>query len=95
MRITCPPIKWPCFYGIDFPSQNELIAYNKTIEEIRDFIQVDSLEYLSLEGMLSCMKNPENFCNACFSGQYPVEIPATQSKYLLENNPEREQQKLG
>ena len=49
MRISCPPIKWPCFYGIDFPSKGELIASNKTVKEIADFIEVDSLEYLSLE----------------------------------------------
>ena len=84
MRISCPPIKSPCFYGIDFPSKKELIAANKTIKEIADFIKVDSLEYLSLEGMLKVMKNSKDFCHACFSGQYPVPIPKTKSKYLLE-----------
>ncbi len=85
MRISCPPIKHPCFYGIDFPSTKELIAHNKTIKEVADFIQVDTLAYLSLEGMLSVMK-AEGFCTACFSGKYPVEIPRTQSKYLLETS---------
>lgn len=85
MRISCPPIQWPCFYGIDFPSKGELIASNKTVDEIADFIGVDSLGYLSLEGMLSVMKHPDRFCHACFSGDYPVAIPKTQSKYLLEN----------
>ena len=85
MCISCPPIQWPCFYGIDFPSKGELIASNKTVEEIAKFIQVDSLGYLSLEGMLSVMKQPKHFCHACFSGEYPVDIPKTQSKYLLEN----------
>jgi amidophosphoribosyltransferase len=84
MRISCPPIKSPCFYGIDFPSKEELIASTKTVKQIADFIKVDSLEYLSHEGMLSVMKNGGNFCTACFSGKYPVEIPKTQSKYLLE-----------
>ncbi len=84
MRISCPPIKYPCFYGIDFPSQKELIAANKSIAEIAKFIQVDSLEYLSLEGMLGVMKQSGNFCFACFSGDYPVKIPTNQSKYLLE-----------
>lgn len=84
MRISCPPIKWPCFYGIDFPNKNELIASNKTIKEIADFIKVDSLEYLSLEGMLSVMKESKNFCDACFTGNYPVDIPENKSKYLLE-----------
>lgn len=85
MRISCPPITHPCFYGIDFPSTKELIAHNKTVKEVADFIQVDSLAYLSLEGMLSVMKD-EGFCTACFSGKYPVEIPRTQSKYLLETS---------
>ena len=85
MRISCPPIKHPCFYGIDFPDTNELIAHSKTVKEIADFIKVDSLEFLSLEGMLSVMKGPKNFCNACFSGKYPVAPPETKSKYLLES----------
>lgn len=84
MRISCPPIRFPCFYGIDFPSRSELVATNKTVKEIADFIKVDSLEYLSLEGMLSVMKESHNFCHACFSGEYPVPIPTNQSKYLLE-----------
>lgn len=84
MRISCPPIKSPCFYGIDFPSKDELIAANKSIEEIAEFIQVDSLEYLSVEGLLSVMKDKHAFCDACFTGNYPVKIPKTQSKYLLE-----------
>ncbi len=84
MRISCPPIRFPCFYGIDFPSRSELIAANKSVEEIAKFIQVDSLEYLSLEGMLSVVKNSKDFCHACFSGDYPVKIATTQGKYLLE-----------
>lgn len=84
MRITCPPIKNPCFYGIDFPSKKELIAANKTVAEVADFIEVDSLEYLSLDGMLNVMKNGTDFCHACFSGKYPVKVPENKSKYLLE-----------
>ncbi|VAX37857.1 Amidophosphoribosyltransferase [hydrothermal vent metagenome] len=84
MRISCPPIKSPCFYGIDFPSKEELVAATKSIQEIADFIEVDSLEYLSQEGMLSVMKDADNFCDACFTGKYPVEIPKNKSKYLLE-----------
>ncbi len=86
MRISCPPIRFPCFYGIDFPSQSELIAANKSVKEIADFIKVDSLEYLSLEGMLSVVKASKDFCHACFSGRYPVPISTTQGKYLLETN---------
>jgi amidophosphoribosyltransferase len=84
MRISCPPIAWPCFYGIDFPSKQELIASNKTVQEIADYIKVDSLAYLSLEGMLSVMQDKHSFCHACFSGEYPVDIPKNKSKYLLE-----------
>ena len=84
MRISCPPIKSPCFYGIDFPSTSELIASNKTVKQIADFIKVDSLEFLSLEGMLSVMKESDAFCDACFTGKYPVKIPRNKSKYLLE-----------
>ena len=85
MRISCPPIRHPCFYGIDFPSKKELIASNKTVKEIAEFIKVDSLEYLSLEGMLKVMRNSKDFCHACFSGQYPVPIPKHKSKYVLES----------
>ncbi|MDD3374121.1 MAG: amidophosphoribosyltransferase [Candidatus Omnitrophica bacterium] len=85
-RVTCPPITFPCFYGIDFPSKDELIASNKKIKEIADFIKVDSLEYLSLEGMLKVMKDSKAFCHACFDGVYPEQIPKNQSKYLLEKN---------
>jgi len=84
MRISCPPIKSPCFYGIDFPSKKELVASSKSVREIAKFIKVDSLEYLSLEGMLKIMKNKEDFCQACFTGKYPVDIPKNKSKYLLE-----------
>ncbi|MCD4780185.1 MAG: amidophosphoribosyltransferase [Candidatus Omnitrophica bacterium] len=84
MRISCPPIAWPCFYGIDFPSKQELIASNKTVQEIADYIKVDSLAYLSLEGMLSVMKEKYSFCHACFTGTYPVDIPKNKSKCLLE-----------
>ncbi|MDE2028444.1 MAG: amidophosphoribosyltransferase [Candidatus Omnitrophica bacterium] len=84
MRISCPPIKSPCFYGIDFPSTGELIAHNKTIAQIADFIKVDSLGFLSLGGMLSVMKEKGNFCSACFTGQYPTDIPKNTDKLKLE-----------
>jgi amidophosphoribosyltransferase len=74
MRISCPPHISPCFYGIDFPSSEELIAHNHSIEEIAGIIDADSLAYLSLEGMLSCATHSaDNYCHACFSGNYPVE----------------------
>ncbi len=84
LRITCPPIVSPCFYGIDFPSETELAAYGRTVKEIADFIEVDSLQYLSLEGMLGVMKDGGAFCHACFTGQYPMGVPGNKSKYQLE-----------
>ncbi len=86
MRVSCPPLKFPCFYGIDFPTKKELIAANNTVEEIKDFLGLDSLEYLSCEGMLSVMDHPkENFCTACFRGDYPVKPDSGFSKEILEN----------
>ncbi len=85
MRVSCPPLISPCFYGIDFPTKKELIAANRSIEEIRQFIGVDSLKYLSLDGMLSSMLlAKEEFCTACFTGSYPTKICKTPSKKALE-----------
>ena len=85
MRVSCPPLVSPCFYGIDFPTQKELIASNHSIEEIKDFIGVDSLKYLSLEGMLgSMLHSKEEFCTACFTGDYPTKVCKHPSKKALE-----------
>lgn len=85
MRISCPPLISPCFYGIDFPTKKELIASSHSIEWIKDFIGVDSLKYLSKEGMLSSMPFPkEEFCTACFDCHYPTRICKKISKYALE-----------
>lgn len=85
MRVSCPPLKFPCFYGIDFPTKKELIASKHSIEWIRDFIGVESLKYLSLEGMLDAMLLPkEEFCTACFTGCYPSKLPKKLSKNMLE-----------
>jgi amidophosphoribosyltransferase len=74
MRVSCPPHRYPCYYGIDFPTREELIASSHSIEEIGEYIGVDSLGYLSLEGMIKAMPFPkEMFCLSCFDGQYPVE----------------------
>ncbi len=87
LRVSCPPIRHPCFYGIDFPTSQELIAHNRTVDQIRDFLEVDSLAYLSLEGMLSCLKRaPENYCTACWSGQYKIPIDQPQSKFSFERD---------
>ncbi len=73
LRISCPPHRFPCTYGIDFQSKDELLAANHTHEEIIAFLKADSLGYLSQEGMLDCAASPRNhYCTACFSGNYPV-----------------------
>ncbi len=76
MRITSPPVVWPCFYGIDTDTQEQLIASSHSVDEIREHIGADSLAFLSLEGMVSATgADREHFCLACFDGQYPIEIP--------------------
>ena len=90
LRISSPPIKWPCFYGIDMPNQDELIGSRMDIEGIREHVAADSLAYLSLDGMLAATQVPaDGFCTACFSSNYPVPIPADQlrSKHVLEEGP--------
>ena len=85
MRISCPPIISPCYYGIDFPTKKELIASNRTINQIRDFIGLDSLKYISLEGMLEAMPlSKSEFCTACFNLKYPTSIPKNFRKNILE-----------
>jgi len=70
LRVASPPVKHPCYYGIDMPTHEELIAANLTVDEIRDTLEVDSLGYLSLEGMQACLTGDGPFCHACFSGEY-------------------------
>jgi amidophosphoribosyltransferase len=75
MRISCPPTRWPCHYGIDMPTREELIASSKSIEEIRQLLGADTLAYLSLEGMLATLGDaPDTYCTACWTGQYRVPI---------------------
>ncbi|NPA41517.1 MAG: amidophosphoribosyltransferase [Aquificae bacterium] len=74
MRIASPPVVGPCYYGIDTPTKEELIANRMSLEDIRSFIGVDSLKYLSLEGLRSCVSDRENFCDACFSNKYPIDV---------------------
>ena len=85
MCVSCPPLRFPCFYGIDFPTKKELIASKHTVEWIRDFIGLDSLSYLSKEGMLASMLlSKEEFCTACFDGRYPIKPCSKMSKRMLE-----------
>lgn len=75
MRISSPPTTWPCYYGIDTPTRRELIASSHTVEEIRRYIQADSLAYLSHQGLLRAVGKGEGYCAACFTGVYPVPFP--------------------
>ncbi len=87
LRVSCPPIRHPCFYGIDFPTSEELIAHNRTVEQIREFLEVDSLAYLSLEGMLACEKlEAKHYCTACWSGQYKIPIDQVTTKFNFERD---------
>ena len=76
MRISCPPTISPCFYGVDTPSKKQLIAANKTVDEIRDYIGADSLAYLSLDGLKRACGEGEatSYCSACYTGNYPTEL---------------------
>jgi len=85
LRVASPPIRHPCYYGIDFPSRQELVAAGRTVEQIRDYLGVDSLCYLSLEGMLRAAKTANgDFCHACFSGEYPIPIDPSFQKDVFE-----------
>jgi amidophosphoribosyltransferase len=86
LRITSPPVRWPCYYGIDIGDRSELLATQlETVEDIRDYIGVDSLAYLTLDRLIGATGAPlAGFCHACFSGEYPVEVPVGLGKRVLE-----------
>lgn len=87
VRISSPPVKWPCFYGIDFATRAELIANGMTDEEIRASIGADSLGYISLDGLVEATRvASDDLCRACFDGVYPIALPALEhrDKFLLE-----------
>ena len=87
MRICAPPIRYPCFLGVDMATRQELIASRKTVEEIRDLIGADSLGYLSVEGLLKAVDLPrEIFCMACFVGDYPIPVQLQMDKLALEDS---------
>lgn len=86
LRISCPPHRFPCNYGIDFQNKDELIAASHTLEEIKGFLNADTLGYLSPEGMLGCTSSPRNYyCTACYSGNYPVSIKKAGKKKKVKN----------
>src|SRR3712207_467750 len=89
VRISCPPTVSPCYYGVDTPNKSELIAAQMSVEGVRDFIEADSLGYLSMEGMLEACGLPfDTSCVACWSGRYPTRInPAAETQYAREREP--------
>jgi amidophosphoribosyltransferase len=83
--VSCPPHKNPCVYGIDFPDRSKLMAANYSLEEIRKYLNADSLHYLSQEGMVKATGLPANsFCMACYDGQYPVAFDSGVDKHMIE-----------
>ena len=95
MRISSPPTRWPCYYGIDTPTRSELIAATHTLDEICKYVTADSVGYLSLDGLVAAVRAIEHdakggaalpedsHCHACFSGAYPVPFsPSTKAKHL-------------
>lgn len=87
MRISCPPHKFACYYGIDFPDPEKLLANQCTLEEIRTYLGADSIGYLPLEGMIQATTRPASqFCTACFSGDYPVAFDAAFDKFVMEKS---------
>jgi amidophosphoribosyltransferase len=74
VAITCPPIAHPCFMGVDMGRHEDLIAHNRTVEEIREHVGADSLYYLSVDGMMKAVQRKDGFCQACFTGQYPIPV---------------------
>jgi amidophosphoribosyltransferase len=85
LRISCPPIRFPCFYGVDFPTKEELLANNRDFEQIRKFLEVESVGYLSLEGMLSATSLPaDHYCTACWGGKYRIPVSTIVNKFSME-----------
>jgi amidophosphoribosyltransferase len=85
-RVSSPPYKWPCSYGMDTGSRSELLAADMSVGEIRDFLGVDSLAYLDLDRLtMATGASPDSFCTACLSGIYPVPVPFADSKHALED----------
>ena len=83
--VSCPAHKNPCFYGIDFPSTDELLAANKSLDQIRDYLDADSVAYLSIDGMVKATGRPKDeFCLACYTGDYPVAYKSNQNKSVMD-----------
>jgi amidophosphoribosyltransferase len=90
MRICAPPIRYPCFFGVDMATRWELIAAQKTTSEVRDFIDAESLGYLSINGLIKAIALPKDtFCLACFTGNYPIPVQLEMDKLALETPPSK------
>lgn len=86
MRVSCPPLRHPCFYGIDFPTKEELLANNRTLEQIKDFLEVDSIGYLSLEKLLGCaVLGDDHYCTACWNNKYRIPVDIALNKFSMEH----------
>ena len=85
LRVSSPPYRWPCFYGIDTGTRSELMAANMSVGEIRDYLAVESIAYLSLDNLVRAIAAPgAGFCSACLTGEYPTEVPVGAGKDVLE-----------
>ncbi len=85
LRVASPPVRNGCYFGIDFPDKSRLVATDRTVDEIRGVLEVDSIAYLSVDGMLNCVNmKPEMYCSACFTGEYPVTVPEKFDKFAME-----------
>jgi amidophosphoribosyltransferase len=90
LRISCPPHRFPCHYGIDFPDPQELLANRMTPDQIKEFLGVDSLAYLSVDDMVASTGWPSgSFCTACFTGDYPLPVPPQGGKDAMERGRSR------
>ncbi len=86
MRVSCPPIRFPCYYGVDFPTKQELLANDRNLEQIKEFLEVDSIGYMSIEGLLSCANLPDDhYCTACWTGKYRIPIDVAVTKFAMEH----------
>jgi len=96
IRICAPPLRYPCFFGVDMATRWELIAAQKTVPQVRDFIGADSLGYLSIDGLVKAVGLPKDtFCLACFTGDYPIPVQLEMDKLALESTPAGEYSRFG
>ncbi len=87
LRISSPPYRWPCFYGMDTGDRSTLLAADRSVDEIAELLDVDSLAYLELENLIEATEGAaDTFCTACVSGDYPTDVPVTDNKFLLERS---------